>query len=76
MAKITTPNTERPAMPVIRVDALLDNADWTKGTWDLPIDNVADLRAYLKATKVSVAAFKALPVYRRNLRTQPWLAGL
>ncbi len=76
MAELTTPNTERKPMPVIRVDALLNNADWTKGTWDLPIDNVADLRAYLKRTKVTVKAFKALPVYQRNLRTQPWLAAL
>jgi hypothetical protein len=58
------------------IDEDLDNADWAKSTWDLDIDNVDDLRAYLAAMDISVDDFKALPVYRANVDNLPWLKDL
>jgi hypothetical protein len=61
----------------INLDADLRNADWTKQSWDLTgIHSVEALRAYLKSQGMSVAAFKHLPVYRLNLRREPWLKDL
>jgi hypothetical protein len=60
----------------INLDADLANADWTKQTWDLGIDNVEDLRAWLQRTGSTVEAFKALPVYKLNVGKLPWLADL
>ena len=57
-------------------DADLSNADWTKQSWDLGIDNVEDLRAWLKRQGMTVAAFKALPVYKLNAGKLPWLEAL
>ena len=61
---------------MIRVDADIDNADWTKQSWDLGIDNVEDLRAWLKAQGITVAAFKRLPVYKFNVSKLKWLEDL
>lgn len=63
---------------VLRLDEEIDNADWTKGTWDLPYKDVESLRAFLKRSGMSVAHFKTLPVYRRNVvkRAFRWLRGL
>jgi hypothetical protein len=58
------------------LDAKPENADWPKRTWDLGIDNVEDLRAYLSRTGTPVADFKRLPVYRWNLEKLPWLKEL
>jgi hypothetical protein len=61
---------------VINIDADPTNADWTKQTWDLGVDNVADLRKLLKQQGTTVAHFKTLPVYQRNVKKLPWLRGL
>ena len=58
------------------IDADLDNADWTKRTWDLPYHNAEDLRAHLKAVGQTVAEFKRLPVYRFNVDKLEWLRDL
>jgi hypothetical protein len=57
-------------------DADLSNADWTKQSWDLGINNVEDLRAWLKRQGTTVAAFKALPVYKLNVGKLKWLEAL
>ena len=61
--------------PVICIDADIENADWTKKTWDLPTDK-AEFLAYLKASGTTVENFKQLPVYRWNLDKVPWLKEL
>ncbi len=68
--------------PLFSPDALLYNADWTKQTWDLGIDNIDDLHDYLgqgaiqpgmtgtealAAIQAKVGAFKKLPVYKNNV---------
>lgn len=63
----------------VNLDADISNADWTKQTWDLVgIDTVPKLRAWLKSTKMSAAAFKRLPVYHFNVNKPGtrWLKGL
>lgn len=54
------------ARPLIRPDEDLTNADWPKGTWDLPVHNLQELRAWIAVQGLTVAQFKALPVYQRN----------
>ena len=49
---------------MIRADAELENADWTKRTWDLPPYRSDEFMAYLKATGRTLKAFKKTPVYR------------
>jgi len=60
----------------MNADAMLEHADWTKQSWDLPIDNVADLRKYIAVTGMTVAAFKRLPVYQFNVGNLAWLKDL
>ncbi len=48
----------------VNLDAKLENADWTKGSWDLGITTREELYAYLRGRGLSLAAFKRLPVYR------------
>lgn len=63
---------------ILRLDEDLDNADWTKGTWDLPYKDVESLRAFLKRSGMSVEHFKTLPIYRFNVRKKNyrWLRSL
>ena len=51
----------------LNLDANQDNADWPKRTWDLDIDNVEDLLAYLDSIGVTAAMFKTWPIYRWNV---------
>ena len=60
----------------VYLDEDLDNADWTKRTWDLDIDNIDDLKAYLKRNNTSITSFKLLPVYKMNVDKIPWLKEL
>lgn len=62
--------------PQLFPDRDLMNADWTKQTWDLPVDNVEDLRRYLRAQGTSVKHFKTLPVYKLNVDKLDWLTEL
>ena len=62
--------------PVLEVDRAIENADWTKQSWDLGIDNVPDLLAFLESTGTTVEEFKQLPVYKLNVDKLPWLKEL
>lgn len=61
---------------VFDLDADLVNADWLKTTWDLPIDNIEDLRKWIAQEGATVEAFKARPIYRFNVDRLPWLQAL
>lgn len=61
---------------LLAIDHDIENADWTKTTWDLGIENVEDLRAMLDATGQTVEEFKQLPVYYFNVGKLPWLKDL
>lgn len=63
-------------MTILYPDRDLINADWTKQTWDLPVRSLPELRAYLQDHGITIAQFKALPVYRLNVRKLPWLRRL
>jgi len=63
-------------MKAINLDADPMNADWTKQTWDLSVDNVEDLRKMLKALGIPVREFKQLPVYKLNVEKLEWLKDL
>lgn len=57
------PNSEPrtdPPLPVIDLDRDLGNADWTKTGWDLPAENVEELRRWLKSSGKTAAQFKRL----------------
>lgn len=55
------------------IDSLLSNADWSKRTWDLPIQNAQDLTAWLARHNMTFAQFQHLPVYTLNVGAMPWL---
>lgn len=61
---------------MIRLDANMGNADWTKQTWDLGIDNIDDLLEYLQDTNMSPEHFMTLPVYQYNVNKLSWLKEL
>jgi hypothetical protein len=64
---------------MIIIEDTTENADWTKGTWDLiGIDSVEKLRDFLASTDMSVQDFKQLPVYKRNVDKpdMEWLSDL
>jgi hypothetical protein len=63
---------------VLHLDADQDNADWPKRTWDLGIDTVEELRAFLDSIGVSAEAFRTWPVYRWNVDKpgMEWLRDL
>ena len=60
---------------VLNLDADLDNADWPKRTWDLSINTVDELRAFLAFIGVSAAVFRTWLVYRWNV-DKPGMAWL
>lgn len=61
---------------MLEPDADLRNADWTKRTWDLGIDNADDLQAHLVQSGMTFEEFKRLPVYLFNVGKLPWLAAM
>lgn len=54
-------------MEILNIDAILDNADWTKMTWDLPKYKSKEFMDWLKSSGMTLAQFQKLPVYRWNL---------
>lgn len=68
--------TEPEPHETLDLDADLDNADWTKRTWDLPCADEEELREFLARRGMTVRAFKRLPVYRFNRDKLPWLRRL
>jgi hypothetical protein len=52
---------------IIDVDANLEDADWTKQTWDIPASDIEELREFLRAHRMTVREFKRKPVYKLNV---------
>lgn len=63
-------------MEVLQLDATLAQADWPKVVWDIPADNVNDLKVWLFKKGTTPKQFKRLPVYKANVRQMPWLKDL
>jgi len=58
----------------IRIDQNLENADWTKQSWDLlGINSKEELIEYLNQTGMSLIEFKKLPIYQLNKHKIDWL---
>lgn len=65
-------------LPVINIDEDPFNRDWAKRTWDLDIDNAADLEEFLDSIGTTVEEFKTWPIYVWN-KDKPgmeWLRDL
>ena len=52
---------------VLNIDANLENADWTKQSWDLPKYKSKEFMDWLESSEMTLAQFKKLPVYNLNL---------
>jgi len=52
---------------VLNIDAILENADWTKQSWDLPKYKSKEFYDWLKFSGMTLIQFKKLPVYKLNL---------
>ena len=48
------------------IDANLENADWTKMTWDLPKYKSKEFNEWLSQSGMTLTEFKKLPVYQFN----------
>lgn len=48
------------------IDADLENADWTKQTWDLPKYKSKEFMDWLRFSGMTLTQFKKLPVYQLN----------
>ena len=55
------------AEEILNIDAILDNADWTKQSWDLPKYKSKEFMDWLKFSGMTLAHFKKLPVYKMNI---------
>jgi len=53
---------------VINIDENLENADWSKRSWDLPEYKSEEFYRLLKFMNMSLEQFKKLPVYKWNLK--------
>ena len=58
------PTRTAEGMPIIYIDEDLDNADWTKRTWDLPKWGTPEFDDFLAHSGMTLEAFKKLPVYK------------
>lgn len=45
-------------------------------SWDLDINTIDALRAFLRSSNITPAHFMQLPVYQRNVEAMPWLKDL
>lgn len=52
---------------VLNIDAITENADWTKQKWDLPKYKSDEFYKWLKFSGMTLTQFKKLPVYKLNL---------
>ncbi len=52
----------------VNIDANINNADWTKRTWDLPPYKSEEFLGFLKFTDMTLEQFKILPVYRHAIK--------
>jgi len=62
-------------MSLVNIDARIENADWTKKTWDLP-QSKDELLDHLAFSGQTVETFKALPAYALNKDKLDWLKTL
>ena len=64
----------------IRPDEQLENADWTKQTFDiLGFASADEMRAWIEASGLTVEEFKRLPAFRAavaSARAPEWLTDL
>ena len=58
---------------MIYPDADLANADWTKQSWDLPINSREELTRWLTRSGMTMEQFTSLPIYQMNRDRLPWL---
>ena len=52
---------------ILNIDANIENADWTKQTWDLPKYKSKEFMDWLKSSGMTLEHFRTLPVYKINL---------
>jgi len=52
---------------ILNIDANIENADWTKQTWDLPKYKSKEFMDWLKSSGMTLTQFRKLPVYKINL---------
>lgn len=50
----------------MNIDKDMENADWTKMTWDLPKYKSKEFYDWLKFSGMTLTQFKKLPVYKFN----------
>lgn len=53
---------------MLNIDADLNNADWTKMSWDLPKYKSKEFMDFLKSSGITLEQFKKLPVYKYNIK--------
>jgi len=53
-----------PKKDIPNLDEDLENADWTKRTWDLPKYGSKEFDEFIAASGMTLSKFKELPVYR------------
>jgi len=53
----------------LNIDRILENADWTKVTWDLPKYKSKEFMEWLEFSGMTLEQFKELPVYKANLES-------
>jgi len=49
---------------MINIDENLEDADWTKRSWDLPAWGSEEFKQFLESTGQTLEQFKKLPVYK------------
>jgi len=54
----------KSSRPTINLDAIFQNADWTKRTWDLPPYKSREFMDHLNFCKMTLDQFRDLPVYK------------
>lgn len=46
---------------MLNLDERIENADWTKRTWDLPPEDSEEFKELLKISGMTLAQFRKLP---------------
>lgn len=55
---------------MINIDANLNNADWTKHSWDLPPYKSKEFMDFLKFADWTLEEFKHLPIYKHAVENE------
>lgn len=64
---LTEKSVTSTVAPILSLDSDVANADWTKGTWDLPPYGTKEFHQFLRFADMSLAHFKSLPAYRKGI---------